>query len=94
MTAFLDRRARCWSRSARSGTTATLMTLALIATAAANSGPLLGSHNAVPVLGPVMLLVFNWLVTPLSFPIIGLAVLYFPVARGDPRSPQAGSCRR
>jgi eukaryotic-like serine/threonine-protein kinase len=59
------------------GTTATLMTLALIATAAANSGPLLGSHAVVPIAGPV-LLVFNWLVTALSFPIIGLAVLFFP----------------
>ena len=59
------------------GTTATLMTLALLATATANSGPLLGSHAAVPVLGPIIL-IFNWLITALSFPIIGLAVLYFP----------------
>lgn len=59
------------------GSTAALMTLALIATAAANSGPLLGSHQVVPVIGPLVL-IFNWLVTPLSFPIIGLAVLYFP----------------
>ncbi len=60
-----------------SGTTAAFVTLALIATAAANAGPLLGSHNAVPILGPVVLW-FNWLITPLSFPIIGLAVLFFP----------------
>ena len=60
-----------------SGTTATLMTLALIATAAANGGPLLGAERAIPILGPLLLL-FNWIVTPLSFPIIGLAVLYFP----------------
>jgi hypothetical protein len=59
------------------GTTAALATLALIATAVANSGPLLGSHQAVPIIGPVILW-FNWLITPLSFPIIGLAVLYFP----------------
>jgi hypothetical protein len=59
------------------GTTALLMTFALIATATANSGPLLGSHAVVPVVGP-LLLIFNWLVTALSFPIIGLAVLYFP----------------
>ena len=59
------------------GTTATLMTLAMLATATANSGPLLGSHTVVPVLGPVIL-VFNWLITACSFPIIGLAVLYFP----------------
>ena len=59
------------------GTTATFATLALIATAAANSGPLLGSEQALPVIGPVVLW-FNWLITPLSFPIIGLAVLFFP----------------
>ena len=59
------------------GTTATLMTLALIVTAAANGGPLLGAHQAIPVIGP-LLLWFNWLVTPVSFPIIGLAVLFFP----------------
>ena len=59
------------------GTTALLTTLALIVTGAANSGPLLGSHTSIPVLGPV-LLIFNWLITALSFPIIGLAVLYFP----------------
>ena len=59
------------------GTTASLMTLALIATAAANSGPLLGAEAAIPVLGPI-LVIFNWLITALSFPIIGLAVLYFP----------------
>ena len=59
------------------GTTATLATLGLIATATANSGPLHGAHTAVPLLGPLVLLV-SWLVTPLSFPIIGLAVLFFP----------------
>ncbi len=60
-----------------SGITATLMTLALVATAVANGGPLLGAEMTIPVLGP-LLLFFNWIVTPLSFPIIGLAVLYFP----------------
>jgi len=59
------------------GTTATLTTLAMLATATANSGPLLGSHAVVPIVGPVIL-VFNWLITALSFPIIGFAVLYFP----------------
>src|SRR5688500_8743274 len=59
------------------GTTATLAPLALIATAVANSGPLLGSHQALPIICAVVLW-FNWLITPLSFPIIGLAVLFFP----------------
>jgi len=75
-TAFLAGAAVLMLLGAR-GTTAALMTLALIATAAANSGPLLGSHTAVPIIGPAMLW-FNWLITPLSFPIIGLAVLFFP----------------
>jgi eukaryotic-like serine/threonine-protein kinase len=59
------------------GMTATLMTLALIATAIANGGPMYGAELDVPVVGGV-LLVLNWLVTPLAFPIIGLAVLFFP----------------
>jgi hypothetical protein len=59
------------------GVTAWLMTLALIFTAIANSGPMLGAEFDLPVLGP-LLLVFGWLATALSFPIIGLAVLHFP----------------
>ena len=76
MTAFLIGAAVLIGLGAH-GTTAMLATLALIATAAANSGPLLGSHHVVPLIAPVILW-FNWLITPLSFPIIGLAVLYFP----------------
>ena len=76
MTAFLAGAAVLILLGAH-GPTAALMTLALIATAAANSGPLLGAQPALPVIGRVVLW-FNWLITPLSFPIIGLAVLYFP----------------
>src|SRR5688572_8964922 len=76
MTAFLSGAIVLLALGAH-GTTAALMTLALIFTAVANSGPLLGSHAFVPIAGP-LLLVFNWLSTALSFPIIGLAVLYFP----------------
>ncbi len=76
MTAFLIGAGALIALGAH-GTTATLTTLALIATATANGGPLLGAGMAVPVLGP-LLLVFNWLITALSFPIIGLAVLFFP----------------
>lgn len=76
LAAFLAGAAVLLALGAR-GSTAMLMTLALIATAAANGGPLLGSGQAVPLLGP-LLLIFNWIITPLSFPIIGLAVLYFP----------------
>ncbi|HUQ86502.1 MAG TPA: protein kinase [Vicinamibacterales bacterium] len=76
MTAFLVGACVLIGLGAR-GTTATLMTLALIATATANGGPLLGAERVFPVIGP-LLLVFNWLITALSFPIIGFAVLYFP----------------
>ena len=76
MTAFLIGAAALIALRAH-GTTALLMTLAMIATAMANGGPLLGAEMAVPVIGPV-LLIFNWLITAFSFPIIGFAVLFFP----------------
>ena len=59
------------------GSTASMITLALIATAVANGGPLHGAEDTLGGLGSVLLL-FNWLATPLSFPVIGFAVLYFP----------------
>jgi sigma-B regulation protein RsbU (phosphoserine phosphatase) len=76
MTAFLVGAGALIALGAR-GTTALMMTLAMIATAVANAGPLLGAEMIVPVIGPV-LLIFNWLITALSFPIIGLSVLFFP----------------
>ncbi|MEO7133043.1 MAG: hypothetical protein ABI024_02375 [Vicinamibacterales bacterium] len=48
------------------GTTETLMPLALIATATANEGPLLGSETVVPIMGP-LILVYNWPITAASF---------------------------
>ena len=60
-----------------SGTTARLMTLALICAAVATAGPLYGEERTAPVIGGVLLLL-SWIATPLAFPIIGLAVLYFP----------------
>jgi len=80
LTAFLAGAAVLMALGAH-GSTAALMTLALIATAAANGGPLLGSAQSLPLLGS-LLLVFNWIITSLSFPIIGFAVLYFP-SRGE-----------
>ncbi len=59
------------------GLTATLTTLALMFTAVANGGPLLGAELGVPVVGE-LLLIFSWIATALSFPIIGLTVLHFP----------------
>jgi predicted Ser/Thr protein kinase len=76
VTAFLAGAAVLLALGAH-GSTALLMTLALIGTAAANGGPLLGAAQSLPLLGAV-LLAFTWIVTPLSFPVIGLAVLYFP----------------
>ena len=55
MTAFLAGAAVLMLLGAH-GTTATLMTLALIATAAANGGPLLGvASRVVPIIGPLVL---------------------------------------
>ncbi len=75
------------------GATAALMTLALIATGVANSGPLLGSEHAVPLLAPLLIL-FNWIATPLAFPVIGIAVLYFPHRARGPRSTEVDLSRR
>ena len=80
MTAFLTGAGVLLALGAH-GSTAALMTLALIVTAAANGGPLLGSAQSLALLGS-LLLVFNWIITSLSFPIIGLAVMYFP-SRGE-----------
>ena len=76
MAAFLAGALAMLALGAR-GMTAMLMTLAMIGTATANSGPLLGAEMAVPVIGP-LLLIFNWLITAVTFPVIGLAVLFFP----------------
>jgi predicted Ser/Thr protein kinase len=59
------------------GLTALLMMLALATTTIANGGPMHGAELGVPIAGELLLL-FDWIVTPLSFPIFGLAVLYFP----------------
>jgi eukaryotic-like serine/threonine-protein kinase len=60
------------------GTTARLMTLALLATAIGNGGSLAGTEAVLPAALRDVVLVFGWLVTPLTFPVIGLAVLFFP----------------
>ncbi|MBA3298018.1 MAG: hypothetical protein H0U19_13900, partial [Acidobacteria bacterium] len=57
--------------------TAALSVLALALSAVAGGGPLLGAEGVIPVLGP-MLTVFAWIASPLAFPIIALAILYFP----------------
>ncbi|CAN5750750.1 hypothetical protein BH18ACI5_BH18ACI5_02980 [soil metagenome] len=57
--------------------TAALSVLALALSAVAGGGPLHGAEDAIPILGPV-LTVFAWIAAPLAFPIIALAILYFP----------------
>jgi hypothetical protein len=56
--------------------TAGLCVLALAFSAVAGGGPLFGAEYRIP-LGRV-LTVFTWLATPLAFPTIALAILYFP----------------
>ena len=62
-----------WSR----GYTAMLMTLTMATTTIANGGPTFGAELALPIVGRLLLL-FSWIVTPISFPCFGLAVLHFP----------------
>jgi eukaryotic-like serine/threonine-protein kinase len=56
--------------------TAGLCVLALAFSAVGGGGPLLGAESRTP-LGPV-LTVFAWIASPLAFPSIALAILYFP----------------
>ena len=53
-----------------------LAVLALALGAVGSGGPLLGAESAVPLAR--ILTVFAWVARPLAFPIIGLAILYFP----------------
>ncbi len=58
--------------------TAALAVLALAFSAVSGGGPLLGVEDVIPLgLGRV-LTVFAWLSTALAFPVIALAILYFP----------------
>src|SRR5215210_4315610 len=57
--------------------TAGLSVLALALSGVAGGGPLLGAEDAIPVVGRVLTL-FAWTAAPLAFPIIALAILYFP----------------
>jgi eukaryotic-like serine/threonine-protein kinase len=58
--------------------TAALAVLALAFSAVSGGGPLLGVEDAIPLgIGRVLTL-FAWLSTALAFPVIALAILYFP----------------
>jgi tRNA A-37 threonylcarbamoyl transferase component Bud32 len=54
-----------------------LCVLALALSAVGGGGPLLGEERAIPIIGKVMT-VFSWIASPLAFPTIALAILYFP----------------
>jgi eukaryotic-like serine/threonine-protein kinase len=56
--------------------TAALSVLALALSGVAAGGPLYGFEDALP--GGRVMTVFTWLAGPLAFPIIALAILYFP----------------
>lgn len=57
--------------------TAALSVLALGLSATGGGGPLLGAEHSIPIAGRV-LTVFAWMASPLAFPVIALAILYFP----------------
>ena len=56
--------------------TAGLCVLALVLSGVAGGGPLLGIESGWP--GGSALTVFAWLASPFAFPVIALAILYFP----------------
>ncbi|MEO6236835.1 MAG: protein kinase [Vicinamibacterales bacterium] len=58
--------------------TAQLCVLALALSGVAGGGPLLGAERMCPGGTWRLLTIFTWLAGPLAFPIIALAILYFP----------------
>lgn len=58
--------------------TAALSVLALALSAVGGGGPLLGVENTLPLGIGHVLTVFTWIASPLAFPVIALAILYFP----------------
>jgi hypothetical protein len=58
--------------------TAQLSVLALALSAVAGGGPLLGVERVFPFGTWKVLTVFAWIAGPLAFPVIALAILYFP----------------
>jgi len=56
--------------------TAALCVLALALSGVAGGGPLLGGERALP--GGALMTVFAWMASPFAFPVIALAIFYFP----------------
>ena len=73
--------------------TAALSVLALALSAVGGGGPLLGVENTIPLGVGHVLTVFAWMASPLAFPIIALAILYFPSRVAAPR-PASRAARR
>jgi len=59
------------------GVTATLITLAFLLMGATDDGALFGEEWRIPLLAPA-LVSFSWTLMAVSFPVISLAILYFP----------------
>ncbi len=59
------------------GVTATLITLAFLLMGATDDGALFGEEWRIPLLAPA-LVTFSWTLMAVSFPVISLAILYFP----------------
>jgi hypothetical protein len=58
--------------------TAGLCVLALAFSAVGGGGPLLGAERVLPLPLHQVMTVFSWIASPLAFPSIALAILYFP----------------
>jgi eukaryotic-like serine/threonine-protein kinase len=58
--------------------TAGLCVLALAFSAVGGGGPLLGAEQVLPLPLRQVMTVFSWIASPLAFPSIALAILYFP----------------
>jgi eukaryotic-like serine/threonine-protein kinase len=58
--------------------TAALSVLALALSAVGGGGPMLGAENVMPAGVREGLTIFAWIASPLAFPTIALAILYFP----------------
>jgi eukaryotic-like serine/threonine-protein kinase len=59
--------------------TAQLSVMALALSAVGGGGPLLGVEGVLPPGLDRLMTIFTWLAGPLAFPVVALAVLYFPV---------------
>ena len=71
--------------------TAGLCVLALAFSGVGGGGPLLGEERILPF-GSSALTIFAWIASPLAFPTIALAILYFPTRSRLARSHAVAAC--